>query len=94
MDVTINEIQLFSGALNADFSGINLMTIRTASPTWLLNDASRDVLTGVYTNYGNNQMAMLNYSVNQLSIPEPQTWILFGLSGLIMVVAIRRRVNS
>lgn len=93
MDVTINGIQLFSSALNADFNGINLTSIATASPTWLLYDSTVDA-SGVYTGYGDNQMAMLNYSVNQLSIPEPQTWILFGLSGLISVVAIRRRVNS
>ncbi|MCE9588730.1 MAG: PEP-CTERM sorting domain-containing protein [Verrucomicrobia bacterium] len=94
MDVTINGIQLFSSALNADFHGIDLTSIASAAPTWILYDGTSDPDTGVYTGYGNNQMAMLNYSVNQLSVPEPQTWILFGLSGLIMVVAIRRRANS
>ena len=41
--------------------------------------------------YGNNYLAMSNVSVS--SVPEPQTWILFGLSGLIVVVAFRRRVS-
>jgi|688.fasta_scaffold426793_1 hypothetical protein len=94
MDVTINGIQLFSSALNGDFHGLDLTTIATASPTWLLYNNTVDSETGVYTAYGDNQMAVLDYSVNQLTIPEPQTWILLGLSGLIAVVAIRRRTNS
>lgn len=53
--------------------------------TWALNGES-------LADYGNNFMAMNTLSVN--SIPEPQTWVLFGIAGLILVVAVRRRVTS
>ena len=42
--------------------------------------------------YGNNSLAMSNVSIS--SVPEPKTWILLGLSGLVVVVTLRRRVSK
>ena len=39
--------------------------------------------------FGNNYLAMANVTV--ATVPEPKTWILFGLSGLVLVVVLRRR---
>jgi len=65
----------------------NNTTIGILGATWTLNMDSETT-----ADYGNNFMAMNTLAVN--SVPEPQTWVLFGLSGLILVVAIRRRANS
>lgn len=62
--------------------------------TWFLSDSSTQTGTNgntIYTGYGNNTMVVQTLGV---AVPEPQTWVLFGLSGLIVVVAIRRRANS
>jgi hypothetical protein len=65
----------------------NNTTIGIIGASWTLNNNSLST-----AEYGNNFMAMNTLAVS--SIPEPQTWVLFGLSGLILVVAIRRRANS
>ena len=62
--------------------------------TWFLSDSSNQTGTNgktIYTGFGNNTMIVQTLGV---AVPEPQTWVLFGLSGLIVVVALRRRVNS
>lgn len=62
--------------------------------TWFLSDSSNQTGTNgntIYTGFGNNTMIVQTLGV---AVPEPQTWVLFGLSGLIVVVAIRRRANS
>jgi hypothetical protein len=62
--------------------------------TWFLSDSSNETGTNgntIYTGFGNNTMIVQSLGV---AIPEPQTWVLLGLSGLIVVVAVRRRANS
>lgn len=79
-----NNPPLFLGStsiLGTDFSTIGDTNISSFAAYWNPTDTN---------NYGNNFLAMSNVSVS--SVPEPQTWILFGLSGLIVVVAFRRRV--
>jgi hypothetical protein len=89
-----------------DFSGIAGGTsIAALASTWILNDTDPSTIStqtgtnadgstftyNAYTDYAFNSLQMNNLTI---SVPEPQTWILFGLSGLILVVAIRRRANS
>jgi hypothetical protein len=83
------------GANSADILGGN--QISSLAATWKLASSQNEVystedglITG-YNNYADNSLVM---STMLITVPEPRTWILFGLSGLIMVVAIRRRVNS
>ncbi len=62
--------------------------------TWFLSNNSNETGTNgntIYTGFGNNTMIVQSLGV---AVPEPQTWLLLGLSGLIAVVAIRRRANS
>ena len=61
--------------------------IGTLGATWELTDLS--TVDGRYTGFGNNFMAMNSLTVS--AVPEPQTWVLFGLAGLVLVVAVRRR---
>jgi len=68
--------------------------IGTIGMTWFLSDSSNETGTNgntIYTGFGNNTMIVQTLGV---AVPEPQTWVLLGLSGLIAVVAIRRRANS
>ena len=55
--------------------------------SWHITDGSTNS-AGNLTNFGVNTMLVQNITA---SIPEPKTWVLFGISALIMVVAIRRR---
>ena len=55
--------------------------------SWYITDGSTNS-AGNLTNFGVNTMIVQNVTA---SIPEPKTWVLFGISALIMVVAIRRR---
>ena len=83
------------GTNSANIQGGN--SISQLAATWTLASSDNQLYTneGVVTtgfnNYADNSLVM---STLLIAVPEPQTWILFGLSGLIMVVAIRRRVNS
>jgi len=83
------------GANSADILGGN--QISSLAATWTLASSQNEVYSTVdglftgYNNYADNSLVM---STLLITVPEPRTWILFGLSGLIMVVAIRRRVNS
>jgi hypothetical protein len=71
--------------------------ISSLAATWTLASADNQVYTDVngnytgFNNYADNSLVM---STLLISVPEPQTWVLLGLSGLIVVVAIRRRANS
>ena len=56
--------------------------------TWNIQDSSTNA-NGVLTNFGSNSMIVQNITV--YGVPEPKTWILFGISGLVIVVALRRR---
>jgi len=69
-----------------DWSNVTGTDIAIIGATWSLTDFQN------FDNYGNNFMAMNTLAVS--SVPEPQTWVLFGLAGLILVVAVRRRANS
>lgn len=64
-------------------------TIGSLGATWELTDLNTE--EGSYTGFGDNFMAMNTLTVS--AVPEPQTWVLFGIAGLILVVAIRRRVT-
>jgi hypothetical protein len=83
----------------SDYSNIQGGTdIAALGLTWSLASSANRTYTNTdgstyvaYTNYGNNSIAVANLTI---AVPEPQTWVLFGLSGLIVVVALRRRVNS
>ena len=68
-----------------DWSNVNGTEIGILGATWALNGET-------VSDYGNNIMAMNTLAVT--SVPEPQTWVLFGLAGLVLVVAVRRRANS
>jgi len=65
-------------------------TIGSLGATWELTDATAD--GGRYIGFGDNSMAMNTLTVS--AVPEPQTWVLFGLSGLILVIAVRRRFSA
>jgi hypothetical protein len=55
--------------------------------TWIINDTTLGgASNNQYVNFGNNAIY-----VSAFSVPEPSTWVLMGISGLIMVVALRRR---
>jgi hypothetical protein len=53
--------------------------------SWFIKDGTANQ-AGNLINYGDNTMLVQNLTV---AIPEPKTWMLLGLSGLIMVVALR-----
>ncbi|MEI6081953.1 MAG: PEP-CTERM sorting domain-containing protein [Verrucomicrobiota bacterium] len=68
-----------------DWSGVNNnTTIGILGATWVLADSP--------ANYGNNYMAMNTLTVT--SVPEPKTYVLFGIAGLIAVIALRRKSNA
>jgi hypothetical protein len=88
-----------------DFSGIaGGTTIAALASTWILNDTDPSTIlakTGTnadgstftynaYSDYAFNSLQMNNLTV---SVPEPKTWVLFGISALIMVVALRRKTS-
>jgi len=83
------------GTNSANIAGGN--KISQLAATWTLASSDHQLYTneGVVTtgfnNYADNSLVM---STLLISVPEPQTWVLLGLSGLIVVVAIRRRANS
>ncbi|MEI6081952.1 MAG: PEP-CTERM sorting domain-containing protein [Verrucomicrobiota bacterium] len=79
---------LASASLNGSFSNT---TVGLIGATWLLTDTSTDG-SGRYTGYGNNFMAMNTLTVT--SVPEPKTYVLFGIAGLIAVIALRRKSNT
>lgn len=55
--------------------------------TWAINDQTLGGSNNnQYVNFGDNAMY-----VSYFSVPEPSTWMLMGISGLIMVVALRRK---
>jgi hypothetical protein len=83
------------GTNSANILGGN--QISSLAATWTLASADNQVYTddnGNYTGFNNYADNSLVMSTLLISVPEPQTWVLLGLSGLIVVVAIRRRANS
>ena len=65
--------------------------IGSFAPSWWLYDGGTATGTNgnaIATNFGNNAMVLSSVAV---SLPEPKTWILFGLSGLALVVYLRKR---
>lgn len=63
--------------------------IGSLGATWQLTDTTS--LNGRYIGFGDNFMAMTTLTVS--AVPEPQTWVLIGIAGLILVVAVRRRAR-
>lgn len=67
--------------------------ISSLAATWTLASTNNQVYTDAngnftgFNNYADNSLVM---STLLISVPEPQTWVLLGLSGLIVVVALRR----
>ena len=88
-----------------NFSGIAGGTnVSSLAATWILNDGNPDTVSthtgtnadgstftyNAYSDYAWNSLQMNNLTV---SVPEPKTWVLFGISALIMVVALRRKTS-
>ena len=65
--------------------------IGSIAPSWYLYDGATVLGTNgnqIATNYGNNAIIFSSVAV---ALPEPKAWILFGLSGLAIVVYLRKR---
>lgn len=83
---------LNGGANSANIDGGN--TISQLAATWTLASSDHQlytndgVVTTGYNNYADNTLLM---STLLISVPEPRTWVLMGISGLILVVAFRRK---
>lgn len=80
------------GANSADILGGN--QISSLAATWTLASSSNQVYTdanGNFTGYNNYADQSLVMSTLLITVPEPRTWALMGISGLIMVVALRRK---
>lgn len=78
-----------------NYSSIGGDGITDLALSWTLaNDSTRSYTNTdgstylAYNNYGFNSISVANLTV---AIPEPKTWALVGISGLIMVVALRRK---
>ena len=85
---TYSLFQLNGGTETGDFSAINL----TGSLSGSLADSS-----GVWTGTSNGDFLTFTDSTGQLAItaaPEPASWILIMLSGLVFVGFLRRRVRN
>ena len=80
-----------------DFTGIAGGTnIASFGTFWTLNDTNSQLYTnaGVVTRgYSDYAQQSLLMSTLVVTVPEPKTWILFGLSGLVLVVVLRRRAS-
>jgi hypothetical protein len=80
------------GANSADILGGN--QISSLAATWTLASADNQVYTdenGNFTGYNNYADQSLVMSTLLITVPEPKTWALMGISALIMVVALRRK---
>jgi hypothetical protein len=88
--------QIIGGADAANLSGGTLVSY--LANTWTLADTNSTELytntdgsvVSAYNNYAQNNMIMQSLLI---SVPEPKTWVLFGISALIMVVALRRKTS-
>lgn len=86
--------QITGGADAANLSGGTL--VGYLANTWTLADKDSTELytntdgslVSAYNNYAQNNMIMHSLVI---AVPEPKTWALIGISGLIMVVALRRK---
>jgi hypothetical protein len=80
------------GTNSANIAGGN--SISQLAATWTLASTDHQlytndgIITTGYNNYADNTLLM---STLLISVPEPKTWALMGISGLIMVVALRRK---
>lgn len=80
------------GENSADILGGN--QISSLAATWTLASSSNQVYTDVngnFTGYNNYADQSLVMSTLLISVPEPKTWALMSISGLIMVLALRRK---
>jgi hypothetical protein len=78
-----------------NYSNVGGDDISSLALTWTLANNSSRYYTNTdgstylaYNNYGFNSIQVANLTV---AIPEPKTWALMGISGLIMVLALRRK---
>lgn len=86
--------QIIGGADAANLSGGTL--VGYLANTWTLADTNSTELytntdgsiVSAYNNYAQNNMIMHSLVI---AVPEPKTWALMAISGLIMVVALRRK---
>jgi hypothetical protein len=86
--------QIIGGADAANLSGGTL--VGYLANTWTLADKDSTELytntdgsiVSAYNNYAQNNMIMHSLVI---AVPEPKTWALMAISGLIMVVALRRK---
>ena len=86
--------QITGGADAANLSGGTLVSY--LANTWTLADTNSTELytntdgsiVSAYNNYAQNNMIMHSLVI---AVPEPKTWALMAISGLIMVVALRRK---
>jgi hypothetical protein len=80
------------GTNSANIAGGN--SISQLAATWTLASTDHQlytndgIITTGYNNYADNTLLM---STLLISVPEPKTWALMAISGLIMVVALRRK---
>ena len=80
------------GANSADILGGN--QISSLAATWTLASSDNQVYTnsdGIFTGYNNYADQSLVMSTLLITVPEPRAWVLMGISGLILVVAFRRK---
>jgi hypothetical protein len=86
--------QIIGGADASSLSGGTL--VGYLANTWTLADKDSTELytntegsiVSAYNNYAQNNMIMHSLVI---AVPEPKTWALMAISGLIMVVALRRK---
>jgi hypothetical protein len=86
--------QIIGGADASSLSGGTL--VGYLANTWTLADKDSTELytntdgsiVSAYNNYAQNNMIMHSLVI---AVPEPKTWALMSISGLIMVVALRRK---
>ncbi len=80
-----------------DFTGIAGGTnIASFGTFWTLNDTNSQLYTNagvVTTGYSDYAQQSLLMSTLVITVPEPKTWILFGLSGVMLAVVLRRRTS-
>lgn len=90
-------LQGTTSILYADFTPSDVndgnTNIASIATTYTLTDTTTNG-SGQYTGYGSNTMYMSTFSASSITVvPEPKTWILFGLSGVVLTVVLRRRTS-
>ena len=77
-------------ASNISLGTIDASTVTQVAATWTLANTAADA-SGGYSGAGSNSLIFNNYSVG--AVPEPSTWALVGIGGLLLL-AVRRRVRA